>query len=171
MWKLICDCVHIWKLLYLMDGWNFSWILHFGLWYTHRLIGMHVHPPGWGANSSQRYKSFDPRARFGAPYNASKTKEYLSKNTCSTTGNRLCFKNKYCSHWNYFSRKFELVAGSTSRVIRYRNFKAISQLNLEEFSGYGLLLERFPGIFLGIPITSIKAGTRNFSQIISKIFN
>ena len=139
--------------------------IHIG-WYRHACT-----PPGWGANSSQRYKSFEPRARFGAIYNASKTKEYLSKNTCSTTGNRLCFKNKYCRHWNYFSRKFQLVAGSTSRVIRYRNFKTISQLNLEELSGYRLLLQRFPGIFVGIPITSIKAGTRNFSQNYQQYFS
>ena len=63
-----------------------------------------------------RNKSFDFRARFGEIYSASKTKKYLLKN--STIGNRVFkFVLRNRKHWNYFSRTFEMVAGSTSEQI------------------------------------------------------
>ena len=113
-----------------------------------------------------RNKSFDFRARFGAIYSASKTKKYFLKN--STIGNRVFkFVLRIRKHWNYFSRPFELVAGSTSEQISFWCLRTISQLNFEGLSSSGLLLQRFFWKFSGIFIISIKTDIRNFSTKIS----
>ena len=75
-----------------------------------------------------RNKSFDVRAKFGAIYSASKTENYLLKN--STMGNRLLFSELAnieftCpENWNWC-----LLLPDT--LIYFWNSKTISQLNFE----------------------------------------
>ena len=55
-------------------------------------------------------ESFGVKVRFGAIYSASKTKEYFLKN--KMVGNRPLPAFRIRKHWNYLTRKFELVASS-----------------------------------------------------------
>ena len=51
-------------------------------------------------------KSFDFRAKYGAIYSASETKEYVLQISRLTIGFRL----RIGKHWNHLPRKFEVVA-------------------------------------------------------------
>ena len=107
-----------------------------------------------------RKTSFDVRAKFRAIYSASKTENYLLKN--STIGNRLLFSELantefICpENWNWC-----LLLPDSNLFLRFQNnFTAEFWATFS----YELLLQRFFWNSSGIFIISIKADTRNFSK-------
>ena len=105
-------------------------------------------------------KSFNFRARFGAIYSGSQSKQYLLKN--STLGNQLLFSELANIEFTCpENSNWWLLLPDSNLFLKFQNnFTA-------EFSAtfsYGLLLQWFFWNSSGIFIMSIKADTRNFGK-------
>ena len=77
--------------------------------------------------------------------------------------NRLFFL-RISKHWNYLSRKFEVVAGFNSGKFCFLKFQNNFTCEFWTDFSYGLLLQQFLRNFSGILVISIRANTRICSQ-------